>query len=151
MEVHFESWPNKRELPKLLEQRKATGGRVVVYLRVVSFVFVTRVSHHYCLLRSLENRSVRGFSFSGPSLLVGWWSLIGPFSTFYALAHNLLGGIDVTEELTAPPLLKKSKPAPTHDERLFSRARFQLCLIFSLAAAGLVFSWLMMLVITYTK
>jgi hypothetical protein len=93
----------------------------VVFQRVTSFIFLTRRSNHYCVVDPVENRSLRGLVFSWPTLLLGWWSLTGALETFHTLAHNLLGGVDVTEQVV-PPV----QPPNVAASRKFTRRRFAL-------------------------
>lgn len=123
--LHFD-WEVKAdaaELPALLERRKLLRGRIVVFQRVTSFVFLSRRSSHYCVVDPYENRSLRGLTFSWSTLLLGWWSLTGALETFHTLAHNLLGGIDVTEQVV-PPV----QPPNIATQRKFADRRFALSL-----------------------
>jgi hypothetical protein len=121
--LHFD-WEVKADaaaLPALLARRQQLGGRIVVFQRVTSLVFLTRRSNHYCVVDPGENRSLRGLVFSWPTLLLGWWSLTGALETFHTLAHNLLGGVDVTEQVV-PPV----QPPNIAASRKFARRRFAL-------------------------
>lgn len=128
MHLDWESRANDRDLPQLREQRRTRGGRIIVYQRVFSFIFFTRLSNHYRLVDQGENRTVRGLTFFLPSLLLGWWSFSGYLHVCYALAHNLLGGVDVTAQVDSPHL-----PPIMPEATSFARRRFLLCLGLAIA------------------
>jgi hypothetical protein len=136
MHIDWESRANDKALVELLERRRYTGGRIVVYQRVVSFIVFSRLSNHYCLVSPYENRSWRGLVFFLPTFFTGWWSFSGVLHTCYALAHDVLGGIDVTEQVVEP----KSPPNLKQDAA-FARKRFALCLAFVAVLLLLVVAW----------
>lgn len=134
--LHFD-WEVKADdktLPPLLARRKQLGGRIVVFKRVTSFVFLSRRSNHYDVVDRYENRSLRGLLISWPTLLFGWWSLTGALETFHALAHNLLGGMDVTEQVV-PPI----QPPNLADGQRFARRRFTLSLVLLVSVLATIF------------
>jgi hypothetical protein len=138
--LHFD-WEAKvddAELPALLARRQQLRGRIVVFRRVTSFVFLSRRSNHYCVVDPVENRGLRGLVFSWPTLLFGWWSLTGALETFHALAHNLLGGVDVTEQVV-PPV----QPPDLAAGRKFARRRFALSIGLLVATFVMLFALLL--------
>src|SRR5688572_2425899 len=123
LHVDWESRANQSALPEILERRRVSGGKIVVYQRVVSFVFFTRLSNHYYLVGPYESRWLHGLRFFAPTFLTGWWSPSGFLNTCYALAHNLLGGVDVTDQLSSPEARDRTKDAS------FARRRLALCVV----------------------
>ncbi len=139
--LHFD-WETKADdadLPALLARRQQVGGRIVIFQRVTSAVVLTRRSNHYCVLDPYENRSLRGLLFSWPTLLLGWWSPSGALETFHALAHNLLGGMDVTEQVV-PPV----RPPNLSANRRFARRRFALSIGLIVVTFATVFGLLLL-------
>ena len=126
IEFTFETTTDQKTLPELVERRRLNNGRIVVYQRVASFIFLARHSQHYSLVGPYESRSLHGLLFFLPSLLIGWWSPTGFFYTNYALAHNLLGGTDVTDQLIDPEFV-----ASVALEKSFKRKRFVLFAVLS--------------------
>lgn len=84
-----------------LNSELARGGKFVVYLWVVSIVimsFKRSSSIHY--IAPGESATMRGLPYTLCSALFGWWGIPwGIFYTFEAIAENLSGGRDVTEEM----------------------------------------------------
>ena len=128
---------NPKVLPELIERRKLTGGRIVVFKRVASFIFVSRTSDHYCLVGEHESSTFRGLLFFLPTFFVGWWSPSGFLATFYALAHDLLGGVDVTEEIDDPGKLRDKQKDP-----VFASNRFLLSIFLMACVLVPFFGWL---------
>lgn len=128
LHLDWETRADEKPLAEMLERRRRTGDRIVVYQRVFSVVVFTRLSNHYCLVSPYESRGLRGFLFFLPTFVTGWWSPWGLLYTCYALAHNLLGGIDVTDALGDPAKLKE-----VQQDRVFGRKRFLLCIGLALA------------------
>jgi hypothetical protein len=137
LHIDWESRANEKALPAILERRKLVGGRVVVFQRVVSFIFFTRLSSHYCLVQPHESPSIRGLLFFAPSFLTGWWSPSGFLYTCYALAHDLLGGIDVTDQIDVP-----TTPKDKRKEASFRRKRLALCIMLVIAILLPILAWL---------
>lgn len=137
LHVDWESRANSKELPAILEGRRISGGRIVVFQRVVSFIFFTRLSNHYCLIGPYESRWLRGLMFFGPTFLTGWWSPSGLLHTCYALAHDLLGGIDVTEQVLSP-----TAPRDRKREITFARKRLALCVVITAMILVPLLGWL---------
>lgn len=86
-----------------LMQEVQRGGRFVVYEYCFSIVIMTfkRGSDVY-FVRADESRFMKGLGFTMISLLFGWWGF--PWGFIYtpmALATNLGGGRDVTNEIMA--------------------------------------------------
>lgn len=137
--LHFD-WevsPDPQTLPSAEERRRKDGARIVVFQRVVSFVAITRSSGHYCLVSPYESRALRGFIFSLPTLLTGWWSPSGVLYTAYALAHNLLGGVDVTERIDFP-----HAPRGHATDSTFKMMRLGLCVVILAALFLPLLAWL---------
>ncbi len=76
------------------------GGRFVFYEYCVScLVFTLRRPTDIIFLRANQHGWVRGLPYTMLSALLGWWGL--PWGVIYtplALATNLAGGCDVTDE-----------------------------------------------------
>ena len=136
LHVDWESRANQQALPEILERRRISGGKIVVYQRVVSFVFFVRLSNHYCLVGPYESRRWRGLMFFGPTLITGWWSPSGFLHTCYALAHDLLGGVDVTEQVLLATAARDRK-----SDAAFARKRLALCVAIALAILLPLFGW----------
>jgi len=75
--------------------------------------------------------------FFSPSFLTGWWSLSGFLYTCYALAHNLLGGVDVTEQIEEPT----TEPDRKKDIS-FAGKRLLLCILFIIMIMLPILAWL---------
>ena len=88
-----------KNLPKLLKAYRAHGGSIVQYQRVVSCVFISQMSSHYVWVPPNGSPVSRSLPDTLITLLFGWWSFFGFIWTFGALATNLGGGVDATEEL----------------------------------------------------
>src|SRR4051812_21727985 len=97
---HSTSRPIKNP-PELLKAYRAHGGSIVQYQRVVSCIVLSQMSSHYVWVPLNGSRVLRSWPDTLTTLLFGWWSLFGFVWTFGALATNLGGGIDATEELLA--------------------------------------------------
>lgn len=124
LHIDWESRANQSALPEILERRRISGGKIVVFQRVVSFVFFTRLSNYYYLVGPYERRWLHGLMFFGPTFLTGWWSPSGFLYTCYALAHDLLGGVDVTEQISSP-----GTPRDRMKDISFARKRLALCVV----------------------
>jgi hypothetical protein len=76
------------------------GGRFVFFEYCIScLIFSLRHPTDIILLRREQRGWVRGLPYTMLSLVLGWWGL--PWGVIYtplALATNLAGGCDVTEE-----------------------------------------------------
>lgn len=88
---------------QMLTQEIQRGGRFVVYEYCFSILIMTfkRGSDVY-FVRADESRFMKGLGFTVISLLFGWWGF--PWGLIYtpmALATNLGGGRDVTDEVMA--------------------------------------------------
>jgi hypothetical protein len=142
LHVDWESKANQKALPEILARRQLRGGRIVVFQRVVSFIFFTRLSNHYCLVSPDESRRLRGFIFFLPSFLTGWWSPSGFLHTCFALSHNVLGGIDVTEQVDNP-----ARPSDPRSGRTFTQKRFALCIALIIVFLLPIFAWFALVVI----
>jgi hypothetical protein len=136
LEFDWNARANPKVLSELLERRKLTGGRIVVFKRVASFIFVSRSSDHYCLVGEHESRAFRGLLFFLPTFFTGWWSPSGFLATFYALAHDLLGGVDVTEQIDDP-----KKPRDKKNDEFFAGARFLLTIFLMACVLVPIFGW----------
>ena len=137
LHIDWETPANQKALTEIIERRRLMGGKIVVFQRVVSFIFFSRLSNHYCLVGPYESRSLRGLMFFLPTFLTGWWSPSGFLSTCYALAHDILGGIDVTEQICAPAA-SRDRTA----ESSFARKRFALCIVIVVAILLPIFAWI---------
>jgi hypothetical protein len=79
----------------------ARGGKFVIFQYAVSLLIVTfKRSSGIYFVRANESVIGKGFGFTLISFLLGWWGLPwGPIYTIQALATNLGGGKDVTQEV----------------------------------------------------
>ena len=77
------------------------GAKFVIYQFTISIIVMTfRRSSDIYFIRSGENASVKGLSYTLISLLFGWWGIPwGPIYTIGSLFTNLGGGKNVTEEV----------------------------------------------------
>ena len=83
-----------------LAEELECGGRFVFYEYCVScLIFTLRRPTDIIFLRNDQRGWVRGLPYTLLSLTLGWWGI--PWGFVYtplALANNLAGGCDVTEE-----------------------------------------------------
>jgi hypothetical protein len=86
-----------------MQQAVNDGGRFVFFAYTISFLLVTfkRKSGVY-FIRAGENAAAKGFQFTVISSIAGWWGLPwGPKYTIDAIATNLKGGKNITNEVMA--------------------------------------------------
>jgi len=79
------------------------GGKFVVFQYCISVVVLTfRRNSSIYFVRAEDNAPSKGISYTLLSLLLGWWGIPwGPIFTIAAIANNLRGGKDVTQEVIA--------------------------------------------------
>jgi hypothetical protein len=84
-----------------LQSEIARGGRFVLFQYCISVLILTfRRSSDIYFLRVGESATRHSIRFTILSLIAGWWGLPwGPIYTVGALATNLGGGKDVTDEV----------------------------------------------------
>lgn len=87
------------DLPKLQAEATRTGGRLILYKTVFSFVLASSTSPRVLCVHPGEGRRFMGALASFPTVLLGWWSPQGFAWTIIALIWNFRGGVDVTEAL----------------------------------------------------
>ena len=87
------------DLEQLQEKVRLQGGRLVVYLEVLSAVFISARSYRVRWVSPAAGRVACGFPSSLISALLGWWAIFGPFWTVLALIWNGRGGLDLTDGL----------------------------------------------------
>ena len=102
--------------PEIIRDEIARGARFVIYHYCISIVVMTfkRPSNIY-FIKPGQNRIIKGLPFDLISLVLGWWGFPwGPIYTLQVLANNLLGGINVTDEILASlaPAPSTSVPSP---------------------------------------
>lgn len=124
MHLDLESKAKIKNAKEFERERRLTKGRVVLFKRVISVVVFTWKSDHLRVIGPGDSRSLRGILFSAPMLFLGWWSLSGWLHTCYALSHNALGGVDVTESLGPEGLQEK-----VTEDAAFKSRRFGLCVL----------------------
>jgi hypothetical protein len=90
------------DIRKLRERSSLNGVAFVVYLRSASFIWFTSCSAKLVWVSPSESRVKRGLLISLSSLFFGWWSFEGMINTLLTLAHNLLGGFDMTDRILNP-------------------------------------------------
>jgi len=127
-----------RDIERLRSHQLKAGGSYVLYLSCVSFVFVSIRTPALVWIGPLQNHFLKGIWHSLPSLFLGWWSLDGLMNTPLVLAHNLLGGFDMTSTVLDPYTRDGDCKWESADvERRFQRRRFNLFLV--LIAVGILF------------
>ncbi len=79
------------------------GGRFVVYQYCISILIMTfRRGSDIYFIREGESAVGRGMGYTLLSLVAGWWGIPwGLIFTVGALANNLRGGKDVTQQVVA--------------------------------------------------
>ncbi|MBP7998087.1 MAG: hypothetical protein KA314_15005 [Chloroflexi bacterium] len=84
-----------------LQAELQQGGKFVVYLYCVSVLIMTfKRSSSIYFIRAGESALWHGIPFTLLTLLAGWWGIPwGPIFTIEALARNVQGGKDVTQEV----------------------------------------------------
>lgn len=77
------------------------GAKFVCYTYCISIIIMTfRRSSPIYFIRSQDSRLVKGLPLTLLTLILGWWGIPwGPIYTLGALASNLSGGKDVTDEV----------------------------------------------------
>lgn len=77
------------------------GGRLVVFEYCFSIIIMTfKQSSDIMLIRAGEGTAGKSLPYTLLTLFVGWWGFPwGPIYSFMALATNLSGGRDVTQEV----------------------------------------------------
>ena len=114
-------------LRKLREEYLQDGGCFVVYLRTASFIWFQHLSAELVWVSPRESRKRRGVQISLSSFLLGWWSFEGMINTLLTLAHNFLGGFDLTKRVLNPTTKDGWLTWETDDlNRAFQKARFRL-------------------------
>ncbi len=97
MKIHnIEGWSNAR-----LRLEVKEGGKFIVYQYVISILIMTfkRPTDVYFIKKD-ENRFVPAIMPSLLTLIFGWWGIPwGPIYSIGALATNLMGGHDLTNEI----------------------------------------------------
>jgi|GEM_PF-346080 len=86
-----------------LHEQIEDGAKFVVYQYCISIIVMTFLrSSEIHFIRAGEGRFGPGVGFSALTFFAGWWGIPwGPIYSIMALATNLGGGKDVTEEIVA--------------------------------------------------
>jgi hypothetical protein len=84
----------------MLENYHNSGGSIVLYRRVVSLIFFAQSSPSIEWVPPRGSRGAIGRKHALWCLLLGVWSPLGLFAACGAIIHNVMGGVDVTKELT---------------------------------------------------
>jgi len=84
---------------ELRDQLKTHGGQVILYRYVVSAIVISHSDFRAVWIAPGRNRRQAMLLHSLPTMVCGWWSLHGVFWTVQALAHNINGGVDISEML----------------------------------------------------
>ncbi len=93
------------------------GARFVIYQYCISILVLTfrRPSNIY-FVRADESAVMKGLSFTGVSLLLGWWGIPwGPIYTIGSVVTNFGGGKDVTQEVLASLVSDGDEPIDGSD------------------------------------
>jgi hypothetical protein len=84
-----------------IQRELSHGGRFVIFSYCVSPLLITlqRPSAIY-FLRGHESALIKGLPYTLLTALAGWWGIPwGPIFSIHALAINLRGGRDITNEI----------------------------------------------------
>ena len=92
-------------LDEIREKQRVSGGRIVSYQEVRSYVVLSKTKTVLAWLPPGQSAAWQGVRSSARTALLGWWSLLGLIATIEALVHNACGGVDVTGlfSSSAPP------------------------------------------------
>jgi hypothetical protein len=123
-DVHMHSAPDLRGLPDLVEETKRKGGKIVMFQRVTSLIFISWQTTHVEWVPPYSTGFGTGLRYTIWTLFLGWWSLSGFFATPAALVTNVLGGIDISELAVGPPPLPGKIPSPIIKAQAIIRQRF---------------------------
>src|SRR5262245_15419157 len=127
IEVGIERTFRLKDVARLRAHQLSAGGSYALYLSCWSFVFVSIKTPALVWIGPSQNRSLRGIWYSVPSLFLGWWSFDGLLNTPLVLAHNLLGGFDMTNTILDPYTCDGDYKWETADaQRSFQRRRFNV-------------------------
>ena len=96
------------DLPELQKKQRALGGYIILFMRVTSYVVLSKTVELPQWVGPKESRFLRGIRASWHTIAFGWWSLPGILGTVHALIYNLSGGCDVTELYSDPPVVNGS-------------------------------------------
>src|SRR5689334_22967014 len=96
MEIRIHRQLKLKRVAELRTCHEHTGGSFVVYFSCMSMIFISCTTPKLVWVSPRQSRQWKGIVHSVSSLLLGWWSIGGIFSTLQTLAHNLLGGFDLT-------------------------------------------------------
>ncbi len=99
-----------KTLPAIKEQFRRHGGKVVLFQRITSAIFVTWEHNHLEWIPPYATRTWAGFRHAFWTALLGWWSIPGLWCAPAAILTNVFGGVDVTEIVKTPP------PLPGHSQ-----------------------------------
>lgn len=79
------------------------GAKFVIYQYCISLLLVTfKRSSHIYFVRTGESNLGKIAGYTAVSLLLGWWGIPwGPTDTIQAVAINLRGGKNITQEVIA--------------------------------------------------
>ena len=113
----------------------ADGGRFVVSLSCVSLIVISFIKPRIRWIPPRRSPHWGGLAWSVSSLFLGWWSVGGLINTQLVLAHNLLGGFDITSVIVDP----RTKDGLYFWERMdigrsFQQRRFTLFLVMLLVS-----------------
>lgn len=89
--------------PDLINRELAQGARFVIFQYTISIIVMTfRRSSDIYSIRSGENGTIKGLSYTLITFLFGWWGIPwGPIYSLGSLVSNLGGGKNVTKEILA--------------------------------------------------
>ena len=115
-------WTSPQKIPNLellLRNCREQSGRLVEYRRVWSLLVFSSMSPRIECVAPRTSRVLAGLKHTIFSMLLGWWSWTGVFWTIAVILGNTMGGIDVTDVLSAPP----GHPIPSAALAELQRAR----------------------------
>jgi hypothetical protein len=126
-------------LAELLDQHRRHGGVIVEYDRIISAIVYCRRSSVLEWAPDRVARCKAGLKHALWCGLLGWWSWTGLIVTGICIFNNLLGGLDVTRALTAPPPLPATGDPVLRELETVIKRRQYLLLAFLLVLLALIF------------
>ena len=102
--IHLKEDSPIPNLQTCIEKQRSEGGRLVIYQRVWSAVFISMSQRRIAWIPPHGSRITPGLKHCLFSLLFGIWGATIVGAVPMCLIINLRGGIDVTAELSSTPI-----------------------------------------------